>query len=337
MSEVSLSTDLVDELADKGAITADDVLALRRGLFKDGVVDEREAEAVFRLDHACATKAPEWTRFYVDALTDYFVWQSQPRGYVSEAQARLLIDRITHDGRIDAMSELELLINIVHWATACPEELAVVSLIAVRDSVLTPETTGHESNRAPAIISPADVEIIRKIIYAGTSGGGFTVTRREAELLFELNDATTGQENAPSWGDLFVKGIANHLMFPGGAPVVADAEEAKRRDKWLEERRGVGQTLAQMGRAALGGNIDLKGAWNQVGPRGRAQQEREDKQAREALSREAIDTEEAKWLSAQVMKDGMLHENERRLLAFIKQNAPTVDPALDALFAKAGI
>jgi len=341
MSDVSLSADLVDELAHKGSITAEDVLALRQGLFKDGVVDRPEAEAVFRLDQACATKAPEWTQFYVDALTDHFVWQSEPSGYVSEAQALLLIDRITQDGRIDQMSELELLTNIVHWATACPEELAVLALGAVRDSILTPESASQGESRAPAVISPADVEVIRKIIYAGAGGGGFMVTRREADLLFELNDATAAAENAPSWSDIFVKGIANHVMFPRGAQAVPDAEEAVRREKWLGERRGIGQLLGQIGRAAVTGNMDIKGARDQADPTGRtaarAQQEREDKQTREALSREAIDAGEAEWLSGQIMKDGTLHENERKLLAFIKQNSPTVNPALDAVFAKAGI
>ena len=341
MSEVSLSADLVDELEHKGAITAEDVLALRRGLFKDGVVDRQEAEAVFRLDQACATKAPEWTQFYVDALTDYFVWQSEPSGYVSEAQGRLLIDLITHDGRVDAMSELELLTNIVHWATACPDDLAVLALGAVRDSVLTPESASYGADRAPAVISPADVEVIRKIIYAGASGGGFMVTRREAEILFELNDATAAEENAPSWSDLFVKGIANHVMFPRGAQAVPDAEEAMRRDEWREERRGIGQLLGQIGRAAFSGNMDFKGARDQMDPTGRkadrAQQEGEDSQAREALARETIDAGEAEWLSGKIMRDGVLHENERKLLAFIKQNSPAVNPALDAVFAKAGI
>ena len=39
MSQVSLSQDLVEDLAAKGSITAEDVLALRRAVFRDGVVD----------------------------------------------------------------------------------------------------------------------------------------------------------------------------------------------------------------------------------------------------------------------------------------------------------
>ena len=76
----------------RGAIGADDVLKLRREVFRDGVVDPVEARDVFRLDHACATKDPAWTQFYVDALTDFFVWQANPKGYVDQELGRFLIE-----------------------------------------------------------------------------------------------------------------------------------------------------------------------------------------------------------------------------------------------------
>lgn len=341
MAHVTLSSDLVEEIAAKRSISAEDVLALRREVFRDSVVDPMEAQAVFRLDHACHEKDPSWTQFYVDALTDFFVWQAEPRGYVSEELGRFLIENITGDGRVDGRSELELLINVVHWATACPEELVLFVMNAVRQSVLNPETAIYGSNRPPAVIGPADVEVIRRVIYAGASGGGFTVTRREAELIFELNNATTEVENAPGWNDLFVKAIANHLMFPQGAPAVPSAEEALRRERWLEERRGVGQLLGGMGRAAGSGDVPLSEAWRTFDPFGseaaRAERNREETQVREALSREAIDEGEAKWLIGQIDRDGILHENERALLAFIKQNSPSIHPLLDDLIAKAGV
>ena len=36
-------------------------------------------------------------------------------------------------------------------------------------------------------------------------------------------------------------------------------------------------------------------------------------------------------------RDGVVREAERRLLAFIKENSPQTDPALDELFEKAGL
>jgi len=345
MSEAAVFQDLVDQVCNSGTISADDVLALRRQVFPDGAVSAEEAEAVFRLDHACGDKAAEWTRFYVDALTDYFVWQSKPRGYVNDAQARALIDNIQRDGRIDAASELELLLNVVHWCMACPAELSRIALSAVKDSVLTPEAAAYGSNRPPAVIAPADVALIRKVIYAPGSPGGFTVTREEAEILFALERATIGEENAPAWPDLFAKGVANALMFPRGAAQVPDADEALRRERWLEELGSVGNLLAGVGKAVASGDIPVGDAFKEADLFGThcAQEMREKEQARvtEALAREAIDAEEAQWLIAQLDKtadsSGAFSEGERQLLAFIKANSPAIDPALTPLIDKAGI
>lgn len=341
MNDVAVFQDFVEELCAKGAITAKDVLQLRGHVFPDGVVNDAEAAAVFRLDHACAEKAPEWTQFYVDALTDYFVWQSTPRGYVSDEQAARLIREITHDGHIDAQSELELLLNIVHWCTQCPEPLAHLALDAVRESVLSPATAAYGSNRPPAVITPADVELIRKVIYAPGSPGGFTVTRHEAEMLIALDKASAQDENAESWPDLFAKGVANALMFPRGAPVVPDADEALRRERWLEERRGIGSLLLGMGKALARGDVPFGEAARELDITGahRAREEAEKERARvsEALSRETIDVDEAKWLTGQVGNSTSLSEGMIQLLRFIRQNSPKIDPSLDPLLAKAGI
>lgn len=341
MSEAAVLQNLVDRLCESGRITADDVLALRRHVFPDGVVSSAEAGAVFRLDRACAEKSAEWTRFYVDALTDYFVWQSPPRGYVEAARARELLDNVRHDGRIDGMSELELLLNVVHWCEACPEELALAALAAVKESVLTPESAAYGSGRAAGVITAADVELIRKVIYAPGSPGGFTVTRAEAELLFALDGATLGEENAAAWPDLFAKGVANALMFPRGAPVVPAAEEALCRERWLEERGCIGELLAGIGKAALSGDIPFREAFKEadVFGTGRTREalEREEAQVGEALSREAVTAEESHWLVAQLNRAEGFSAGERRLLAFIKANAPAIDPALLPLFEKAGL
>ena len=349
MSEASPSSNLAQELSARGSISAEDVLALRRGIFKDGVVDRAEAEAVFHLDQVCTQKAAEWTRFYVDVLTDYFVWQSEPRGYVDEELAGFLSEHILHDGQIEATSELELLINVVHWAVSCPADISLLVLNAVKQSVLTPETASYGSNRPPMVISPADVEIIRRAIYAPGSPGGFTVTREEAELLFELSDATADSENTPSWDNLFAQAVANHLMFPRGAPVVPDADEARRRERWLNERRGTAALLLDVfkeaghsaGQFATVDYSRLGEAYRDVDPRGhvadRMAQEQEAERLREALVRETIDEHEAKWLISKINADGALQENERVLLAFIKQNSPQIHPSLNELFAKAGL
>lgn len=335
MSEAPLFQDLIGELAASGRLTAEDVLGLRQRIFPDGVVSREEADAVFHLDHACQVKDPDWTRFYVDALTDYFLWQSDPRGYVSEDQARALTDHVAADGRIEATSELELLLNITHWATSCPEDLALLALEAVRRSVLDPTEAVYGSNRPPAVIGAGDVEVLRKVIYGHGSEGGFTVTRREAELLWDLKDATAAEENAESWGDLFVKAVASHLLFPRGAPKLPDLETAKAREVWLKERRGIGEMLRDMGRATRRLDIPLGEAWRTLDLFGkeaaREEEARERAWLEEAMEREVIDAEEAAWLVARLEHDGTLDHLEHALLAFIAENAQAIDPALQAV------
>jgi hypothetical protein len=327
----------LDALAGKAEITEDDVLALRRDVFADGIADRGEAERVFRIEREATTKHPSWTAFYVDALTDHVVWKVEPKKYVSEDNARFLIDHIMVDGRVDSATELELLINVLHWSLSCPEELALLALEAVRDSVLDPDHAAYGAGRRPAVIDAADVALIRKVIYAGGGGGGFTVTRREAEILFALNDATVDADNDPSWRDLFVKAIGAHLMFPRGAPVVPSAAEARRRERWLEERRGIGSLLRAVGGEAM--RVDPAGTWRTADLFGtrRAEEEaaREAAELAAAMALEQIDRDEAEWLAGRVGHDGRLHPNERALLAFVQDNARGIDQALKALLAQA--
>ena len=117
-------------------ITAEDVLALRRDVFTDSLVNRNEVETIFQLDRDCVEKAEQWTQFFVDALTDHFVWQTDPYGYVNEEGSGYLRECVLRDGRIDGIGELELLINIANAATSCPESLNVLILEAVKESVL---------------------------------------------------------------------------------------------------------------------------------------------------------------------------------------------------------
>ena len=61
-------------------ISADDVLALRREVWPDGAVSDAEASALFALNRAARDPGPEWTAFFVEAMTEYVVNQRAPRG-----------------------------------------------------------------------------------------------------------------------------------------------------------------------------------------------------------------------------------------------------------------
>ena len=62
---------------------------------------------------------------------------SAPRGYVSEENAAWLIARIDHDGRVDTLSELELLVKVLETALNAPASLKDYALRQIEDAVLS--------------------------------------------------------------------------------------------------------------------------------------------------------------------------------------------------------
>ncbi len=317
----------------KNSITLQDERTLRRLFFADGIISQWEAEMLFELNDAVTQKIPEWDIFFVEALTDYLVYQAYPRGYVTPEQAAWLIERISRDGLVEHETELELLINVLTTARWVPPLLVQFALRQVHQSVLTGEGPLRNGRALKAgVIGGTEVDLIRRIIYAMGGDDGIAVSRQEAEILFDINDATAAQENHPAWSDLFVYAIANYLMSAHGyhSYKVPTRQEMLRREAWLNEPTG---GLKEFSRKAFAGGIEgVIEAWR-YDPQAEAEAALE---AQLALCAEAeqITEEEARWLVARIERDGKLHENEKRLLRFLKRESPKLAPQLLPLLEK---
>ncbi len=125
------------------------------------------------------------------------------------------------------------------------------------------------------------------------------------------------------------------------APATPGLDEAARREKWLSERGSVGQLLTGVGGAIARGEIPVVAVWKEFDPFGATQARKdaqaEDEATRVRLAREQIDTDEAKWLAERILRDGAVDENERALLAFLKKEAPAIDPVLAGVMKRAGL
>lgn len=77
------------------------------------------------------------------------------------------------------------------------------------------------------IIDANEVAQLRKELYADG-----VIDQEEADLLFELNDATSGAANDPSWQALFVEALCDFLLKDEVSPGVVDDKEAE----WLQAR-----------------------------------------------------------------------------------------------------
>lgn len=71
------------------------------------------------------------------------------------------------------------------------------------------------------VIDAAEVKNLREKLYADG-----VIDREEADFLFDLNDATSGAKNDPSWQALFVEAISSHLLDDKTSPGEIDDAEA---------------------------------------------------------------------------------------------------------------
>jgi hypothetical protein len=94
-----------------------------------------------------------------------------------------------------------------------------------------------------------------------------------------------------------------------------------------------------MGGAMLNNNLaDNWAAADIFGARAKRENaERQRREQAEAHRREAIDEAEAAWLLKRIGEDGIIHDCEKALLAFIVENSPKVHPSLVPLFERAGL
>lgn len=73
-------------------------------------------------------------------------------------------------------------------------------------------------------VDAQEVAKLREVLYADGE-----IDREEADALFKINNAVSGNQNAPAWKDFFVNAITKHLVGDPKSPGAVDDDEAK----WL--------------------------------------------------------------------------------------------------------
>ena len=294
-------------------ISADDVLALRREIWPDGAVSDREASALFDLNRVAEGAGPEWTGFFVEAITEYVVNQRPPRFYVDDETADWLIAEIERDGAAASATDLALVVKILEAALNCPERLKAWALARIEAAVLTGEGPTRNGAPRPNVIDEAEVALLRRIVFAAGGDGACTVSAGEADTLWRLKDACLASDNAPGWKTLFVQGVANHLMaFDDYRPLAR--EEAARLDAFVADHKSsVLGFFARMGRAG-----PVRGARDLLHPEHERTAAEHDSAVRAAA---AITAGEQAWLDTHLHADDKIDPYEEALLAFLAEDA----------------
>jgi hypothetical protein len=316
----------------KASLTADDALTIRQIVYGDGiVVNQDEAETLFRLNADAGEISPEWRALYIEAMTDYVVREQAPVGYVNDAKAQWLIALVSTRSKLRG-DEIEALLHVLEEADEVPATLAAFVLGVVRSVALW-------RLRTAGALTALDIERLRRAIFAKGGESNVAVTREEAEALFDINDAQKPDAD-PAWSDFFARAVGNAVLF---VPVwQADAATELSHEAWLADttihplqRLQAAFTGDHLQRGAAEGfsdifHMDFESAdLKRLGEREAADEATEDVAA-------AVTADEAHWLIDRMDRNGDFDAAERALVAFLKENASSIDPALADYIAKLG-
>ena len=306
--------ELARQAAADGVITAEEVLAMRRAAWPDGRIDQTEAEAILAINDVVSAKGPEWIDFLVEAVGEYVLNGTEPRGYVADETADWLIARLDRDGRLDSQAELELLVRVLEKALGTPDRLKDYALAQIERAVLTGEGPTRDGGTLSAgSITEAECKLLRRVIFASGGDRPSAVSQREAEMLFRLKDASLGAPNAAEWQRLFVQGVGNYLQgWTGGRPLSRD--QAAHLESFMNDHsHGLGSFFGRMSQV---GASDLARAARDVfggsKPAGRDY-------AGEADSDAALTSPEKAWLDGRIEADGRTDPLEEALIAFLAE------------------
>lgn len=201
---------IVQSIIDGKAVEKDEIITLRRWFYGDGIIHAEDALALFKANAVLDGRCPEFNRLFVEALTDYVVYQLMPTGRITaEKAAWLMAEMGGPDAFVETASELELLVNVMEEAHEIPNSLAAFALAQVKHAAITGEGPAARGRvHFSRTVDAADVELLGRIL----SHNGGAISRAEAEILFDIADACTGPANDEAWSQLFVRAIANHLL-----------------------------------------------------------------------------------------------------------------------------
>ena len=304
--------DIARQAAADGTITAEEILALRRAGWSDGTMTTDEAEAVFALNDALAEPTPEWSDFFVEAIGEFVINGTVPKGYVSEDNAGWLIARIDRDGALQSMTELELLVRVLERGLNTPDRLKAYVLDQLERAVLSGTgPTRHGGELCPGHVNAAEAALLRRVLFARAGDAPAAVSCVEAELLFRLKDATLGAANALEWKQMFVQGVANYLQGVASRSAQISRERATELEAFVADDSS--SVTGFLGRMAASAPNAFGVVFGKKPPK-------RDRLA-ELSGAEEVTGDEQAWLDAHVQADGQIDPYEQALIAFLARDA----------------
>jgi hypothetical protein len=325
-------SELFAHLTEVGRVTEGDVMTLRDLVWTEEALEQSVIDALFAVNDRLSDYSSVWTDFLIEAVEYYLLEQCMPQGFIDEDRAYWLYERIDKNGLVGSRTELELLISVLEHAESVPDNLRSYALEQIEAIIVSgegPTRTGQD--RIVNRVNEAEVELLRRAIFAGGGEGAVVVGNEEANMLFRIKDATLANDNAPGWMTLFVQGVGNHLMAHSDYRPLSP-EEAARLNKFMENYTpSLGAFFKRTLPRAMIGTGTVVEAFKSLFPK------KEDPFAKKlALEQHnLVTTDEAAWLKTQIATDGQTDDYEKALLTFVVDESRDAPSILEAMRKRA--
>jgi len=310
-----------------------DAAQLRHAIYDKGAATRVDLAGLLALGREAGDE-PAFLALLAEVAADVMTEEVDPVGYVSETDADWLVAQLGDGAGLSCRAEFEALKAVLGHAVSAPASLAAFGLREVERAILTGRraAVGGAANE-PGIVTAEDVEALRAVCYAPTAGAPLHVGRDAAEALFDIAHATATAQNDPAFPEFFARAVGNYLI--GAAFVAAPSREATlAEERAMDQRVRFGAFLSRLaGGLTASHAADGRKSVEQLAE-ARYREENDETEARlDAASR--IDAGEAKWVLAHLARGGELSPAEKRLIAFLRDEANGAPPEIAALFAQA--
>lgn len=190
-------------IAGKVRLSSDDLSTLRSLLFPHGLRTCDDAITILALNTSCPDKCNEWRGFFLQAMTDFVVHASYPRGALDDINIAWLVRMLSSQGVVWSTLELELVLSVIGASSNVPPELSVFALeqlrVALSDGVGA-YWASRPINRQG--ITGHDLTFIRRVLRTAVDDGQLALASEEIDILEQIDRATVARENHPDWARL---------------------------------------------------------------------------------------------------------------------------------------
>lgn len=311
-----------------GAVAAADVAYLSGAMFSGGVADPRDAADLIAFDRLVAADAHEWAVFFVDAIAAHLLEHTSPAGVVTAEQAEWLAGEIT-DPQVqvrraeaargegtpighslaESPRALPLLLRLMEGARSIAPALPAFALRQILAAIITgegPLSVGriHYSR----VVDAHDVALLRRVLTAGGGGEGRPVSREEADVLFDIHDATCDAANDPAFEPLFVRAVVQHVRAASG---LRAGSRASLSAPSLDTRNGAHMALDMLALAGYRPDLDS------------------------LVEKVALASEAAQWLIGRLSREGRVSPAGAALARLLADSSGAMPASLRALVDRA--